>query len=113
MVAAGGDNIKTTASQFAVAHTAIGTEVKLDPSIKPTPPLGSDIAPLPYQAVFPINITVCGAESLLNRAIAKFLLRQDSQGVISSSSVLSLPEAIRVESLLDVSRGLPTATPQN
>ncbi len=108
IVTAGADNIKAAASQFVVKHSAGGASVKLDPNKRITPPLGSDVAPAAYQAVFVINLTLCGEESLINRAVAKFLLRQDSQGAISTSSVISLPEEIRIESLLDVSKGLPT-----
>lgn len=108
IVTPGGDNIKAAASQYVVKHSASGTSVKLDPTKRVTPPLGSDVAPAPYQAVFVINLALCGEESQVNRAVAKFLLRQDSQGAISTSSVISLPEEIRIEALLDVSKGLPT-----
>jgi hypothetical protein len=111
VVTPGNDNIKSAASQYDVKHTAVGTEVTLNPSKIPTPPLGADVAPLPYQAVFTVNLTICGAENLTNRAVAKFLLRQDQQGAIASSSVLSLPETVRVESLIDVSKGLPSPKP--
>lgn len=111
VVSPASDNIKSAASQYAVKHTAAGTLVTLDPSKTPTPPLGSDVAPAPYQGMFTINLTICGAESQTNRAVGKYLLRQDSQGAISNSSVLSLPEAIRFESLIDISKGLPSPSP--
>ncbi len=111
VVSPGNDNIKSAASQYDVKHTAAGTEATLNPSKIPTPPLGADVAPLPYQAVFTVNLTICGAENLANRAVGKFLLRQDQQGAIASSSVLSLPEAVRVESLIDISKGLPSPKP--
>lgn len=102
------DSIDSAASQFEAKHTAVGTELKLNPNKKPTPPRGSDLVVPPYQAAFAITLTICGENSLVNRAVAKYLLRQDSQGSISSANLIGLPEAIRVESLLDVSKGLPS-----
>ncbi len=104
------DTIDSGASQFVASHTTTGVSVKLNPDKKPTPPRGADIPFPPYQAVYPINVTLCGAESLTNRAIAKFLLRLDSQGAISNTSLVGIPEEIRIESILEVSKGLPKAS---
>lgn len=101
------DTIDSGASQFVASHDSKGVSVKLNPDKKPTPPRGADIPFPPYQAVYPINVTLCGSESLTNRAIAKFLLRLDSQGAISNTSLVGIPEEIRVESILEVSKGLP------
>jgi ABC-type phosphate transport system substrate-binding protein len=102
------DTIDSAASQFVVKHVAGSTQISLNPSKKPTPPRGADTAVAPYQAAYPVNLTICGEDSLVNRAVAKYLLRQDSQGAIGSANLVGLPEAIRGEALIDVSKGLPT-----
>lgn len=105
------DTIDSAASQYAISHDSSGVSVKIDPNKKPTPPLGSDTAAPPYQGVFVIRLTLCGAENLTHRALAKFLLRQDSQGALGNTPLLQLPEQLRAESLVEIEKGLPSSTP--
>ena len=80
---------------------------------KPVPPQGMDVAPAPYQAIYPVNLSVCGngagasagKPSKLVRAVGRYLLRQDAQGALTT--YVPLPELIRAESLDVVSVGLP------
>jgi hypothetical protein len=102
------NGILTAASQWKATSSATGISVALNPSAKPIAPLGLDVMPTPYQAIYPIVMHLTGTESLTTRAVARYLLRQDSQGSLSMSSVVPLPEIIRVVSLTSVSKGLPT-----
>jgi hypothetical protein len=43
--------------------------------------------------------------------LARYLLRQDSQGVIAAATMMPLPEAIRIEAIQIVIVGLPVPTP--
>jgi hypothetical protein len=97
--------IGSAATQLDYTKQGSNVTVKLNYSLKPVPPQGSDVAPDPYQAIYPVNISLCGQPSKLTRAVARFLLRQDSQG--SLTALVGLPETIRAESLDIVSVGLP------
>ena len=111
-VTADSSGIISAGTQLQLSKTDAGITVKMDYSAKPVPPLGSDIAPVPYGAIYPVNLSLCGKPSLVARAVARFMLRQDSQGTMTA--FVSLPENLRAESLIGVSKGLPTpkATPQ-
>jgi hypothetical protein len=111
-VTADSSGIISAGTQLQLTKTASGITVKMDYSAKPVPPLGSDIAPVPYGAIYPVNLNLCGKPSMLARAVARFMLRQDSQGTLTA--FVSLPENLRAESLIGVSKGLPTpkAKPQ-
>jgi hypothetical protein len=47
----------------------------------------------------------------LVRTAARYLLRQDSQGVIASATMLPLPETARIAAIQLVAVGLPVPTP--
>ena len=81
---------------------------KLDASMEPLAQAGLDEIATPYQAIYPVQLTVCGDESLTNRANALFLLRLDSQGILGSSNYNQIAEQIRYEALAIVRKGLPT-----
>ena len=105
---ADGNGLLSAASQWKTLRSATGLSVDLNPQSKPIPPLGLDVAPNPYQAVFAVSMYLVGDDNLTTRAVARYLLRQDSQGSLSLSSVVPLPEVIRVVALTEVSKGLPT-----
>lgn len=90
-----------------------GTEltVSLDPSIEPTAEEGLTEVVTPYQAVYPVKMALCGEDTTLKRTAARFLLRQDSQGVIATSALMPLPESVRIEAIQIVVVGLPVPTP--
>ena len=85
--------------------------VSLDPSIAPTAEEGLSEVVAPYQAIYPVKMALCGDDTTLKRTAARFILRQDSQGVLAVSSLLPLPEAIRVAAIQIVVVGLPVPTP--
>lgn len=108
------NSIQAGASQWKVTKSDDRISVAFDFSKKPVPPLGFDEAPLPYQIVYPLDLRLYGADDLGLRAVARYLLRQDSQG--SFTAVAGLPVSVRAESLAFVSVGLavpePTDIPQ-
>jgi hypothetical protein len=58
-----------------------------------------------------VSLALCGSDNTLIRTAARFLLRQDSQGVIASATMLPLPEAARIEAIQIVVVGLPVPAP--
>lgn len=68
---------------------------------------GSSTVAEPYQAMFPVDLYLCGEDSLSLRAAARFLVRLDAQGVIATSSILALDEDVRVAAAAVLGSGLP------
>lgn len=108
-IPADSDHINSAASQLTAQKSGTGFGVKLNPNSKPLAPAGQDKAVAPYQAVYPVLLNLTGTDSLVSRAVARFLLRQDSQGMLGASYLLPLPEAVRVVLLDTVAKGLPSA----
>ena len=104
-------SISSASTQLVVTTSENGLDLVLDPSIEPTPEQGTFEALAPYQAIFPVRLALCGTDSTLVRTAARYLLRQDSQGVIASATMLPLPEAARIEAIQLVVVGLPVPTP--
>jgi hypothetical protein len=104
------EGIRSAASQYVATKSDSGLTVKLDPTVTPIADSGFDAAN-PYQAIYPVNYYTCTDETLVPRAIGKFLLRLDSQGSLGGYNYVPLSEALRVESLFSISKGLPTPTP--
>lgn len=98
-------SVQSAASQWKMNKSDNELLVTLDFTAKPTPPAGFDEAPAPYQVVYPLTLSLVGSDSLIARAAARYLLRQDSQS--SFTLVSGLPESIRAQSLALVSKGLP------
>ena len=103
------NSIQAGASQWKVSKTETAVKVEFDFAKKPVPPLGFDEAPTPYQIVFPLDLRLYGDDNLGARAVARYLLRQDSQG--SFTAVAGLPVSVRAEALAFVSLGLPIPDP--
>lgn len=98
-------------SQLVLDSEAPSVELRLDPALEPASEEGTFQAALPYQAIYPLNLKLCGEESTLARTIARFLLRQDSQGVIATATLMPLPEQIRVAAIKLAVVGLPLPAP--
>jgi hypothetical protein len=109
------NGIGSAATQWVATQSANKVTVKLDFNQKPLVQSGFDSAETPYQAIYPVNLTICGKNSLVNRANANFLLRLDSQGSLGASSYNPLSESVRDIALVVVRKGLPfpTATATN
>jgi hypothetical protein len=82
----------------------------IDSKIEPKPIFEGEAAAVPYQAIFPLTMSLCGEDTLLKRAVAAFMLRLDSQGSLGYLNVSQLPEGIRYEAVGLVRKGLPTPT---
>lgn len=100
------ETIYSASTQLVAETVGEGIAVKLDPSIEPTAPEGSKVAAAPYQAIFSVELDFIGEESALVRTAGRFLLRQESQGVISSSTMLPIPEALRILAVKLIEKGL-------
>jgi phosphate transport system substrate-binding protein len=86
-------------------------KVALDPSIEVQAEAGLDQAVAPYQAIYSMDMALCGEDTTLKRTMARYLLRQDSQGVILSATLMPLPEPVRIDAISVVIVGLPVPTP--
>jgi phosphate transport system substrate-binding protein len=104
-------SISSAGTQLVATTGADGLDLVLDPAIEPTPEQGTFEALAPYQAIYPVGLGLCGEDSTLIRTAARYLLRQDSQGVIASATMLPLPESARIEAIKLVVVGLPVPTP--
>jgi hypothetical protein len=58
-----------------------------------------------------MDMALCGEDTTLKRTMARYFLRQYSQGVILSSTLIPLPEPLRVDAISIVVVGLPVPTP--
>ena len=102
--------IASAGTQLVPTKTTDGVTVKLNFNNKPIAPEGSDVAPAPYDAIYPVNLLQCGTDTKTKRAAARFMLRQDSQGTLTT--FVALPEAVRAEALVSVSKGLKIKLPK-
>lgn len=110
-VVPGIDTIASAATQWIIKSNESSIDVTLDPTKKPIPPKGSDEAPLPYQAIYPVNMALCGVDNTLIRSVARFFLRQDQQGVLATSTMVPLTEPARIAAAQLIAAGLPTPEP--
>lgn len=106
------ETIYSASTQLVVSAEGDNLELNIDPELSPIAPEGSIEAALPYQAIFPVQLHFVGDESTLVRTAGRFLLRQESQGVITSGTMLPIPESVRILAVKIVEKGLPKpATP--
>ena len=110
-VRASNAELTSAATQLSSTIEGSGVKVKLDPTIEPQAEAGLDEVAAPYQAIYAVDVALCGEDTTLKRTMARYLLRQDSQGVILSTTLIPLPEKIRVDAISVVVVGLPVPTP--
>ncbi len=106
-VAADSVGVASAATQMTVTKNASGLEASIDHSLTPVPPAGADTPDPAYGAIYEVNMKLVGTDSLVTRAVARFLLRQDEEGTIGGSYLLPIAESTRIEALASVSKGLP------
>ena len=99
--------IQTAIGQTVIAGEAPFLTFAYDPSIPAEPLPGQFEALLPWGAVFPLNLSLCGEDDLQVRYVARFLLRLDAQGSISTGVFSPLNQAIRLKAVDVVDDGLP------
>lgn len=100
------ETVYAAETQIVAETTGETITMTLDPSIEPTAPEGSIAVASPYQAIFTIELNFIGDESALVRTAGRFLLRQESQGVISSSTMLPMPESVRILAVKLIEKGM-------
>lgn len=104
------DGIQSAASQLEITKSATELSVKLDPNKEPV--VASGFNPeIPYQAIFPVNYYTCNEETLVPRAVGRYILRLDQQGGMGGYNYSPLPEPVRVEAAFLIRQGLPTPSP--
>ena len=101
----------SAASQWVPKQNGNDVSVTLDANLAPIAQAGFDDAAVPYQAIYPVNLYLCGDDTLLKRAVALYLLRMDSQGVLGLSNYNQLSEGTRIIALATVRQGLPEPKP--
>jgi hypothetical protein len=101
-------SIYVASTRWKVEKTELGLDSSFDPSLDAQPFPGTGEAGAPYQMVYPVYIDLCGEDNLLQRAIARYVVRLDAQGLMATSTLGPLPEWIRVESAIALGKGLPT-----
>jgi phosphate transport system substrate-binding protein len=99
--------ITTGTAQTIVSGQAPNLSFVYDPSI-PAPPLPGAFEPiLPWSALFPVKMFLCGDDDLNVRYVARFVLRLDAQGSIPTGVFNPLKEEVRVAAISVVDDGLP------
>lgn len=101
------ETIYAASTQLVAEADGDSIDLRIDPKIKPTAPEGSIEAAMPYQAIYSVQLNLIGAESTLVRTAGRFLLRQESQGVITSGTMLPIPESVRILAVKVIEKGLP------
>ena len=104
-------SLLSATTQLSSSIEGTTMKVALDPSIEPQAEAGLDEVVPPYQAIYAMDMALCGEDTTLKRTMARYFLRQDSQGVILSSTLMPLPENLRVDAISIVVVGLPVPTP--
>lgn len=99
-------NFASAATQLEFVESNNVAGVKLNPDLTVMPPQGIDIAPEPYQAIFPVNLALIGEDELVHRANARYLLRAASQSTLAGFNIVELPDAIRLKAIDFISVGL-------
>ena len=103
------ESIYSALTQLTVSGTASPLIPALDPGMTPIPPNGSNTAPAPWQAIFPLYQHLCsGGNENDIRAFARYSMRTDSQGFLATFSLQGLPLNVRGTVMGMVSMGLPS-----
>lgn len=106
------ETMYSAGTQLVATVNGDAVDLKVDPSITPSAPEGSIEAAMPYQAIFPVQLNFIGAESTLVRTAGRYLLRQESQGVITSGTMLPIPESVRILVVKIIEKGLTVPEPK-
>ncbi|CAB4335557.1 unannotated protein [freshwater metagenome] len=100
--------VASATTQLVSTVTSKKISVVLDPTIEPQALAGTDIAPVPWQAIVTKFATVCaGPNALEAQALARYSLRTDAQGELDSLGFVSTPETLRMQAIDIISVGLP------
>jgi hypothetical protein len=95
----------STMFSFETEETSVTS--KFDHSIEPKPFPGETEAVAPYAAMYPVKLYLCGEDNLTVRALARYFVRLDAQGIIATTTLQALGEDVRIASAVVLGRGLP------
>ena len=104
----GEESLYSAGTQLVGTTAGSTLTMTVDPKIEPLPMFEGEAAAVPYQAIFPLTMSLCGEDTLLKRATAAFMLRLDSQGALGYLNISQLPETVRYSAVGLVRKGLPT-----
>ncbi|MEY4995218.1 MAG: hypothetical protein RLZ65_1067 [Actinomycetota bacterium] len=99
--------IQTAIGQTVVSGEDPNLSFSYDPSIEALPLPGQFEALLPWGAIYPVTLGLCGEDDLQTRYVARYMLRLDAQGSISTGVFSPLKEEVRVAAISVVDDGLP------
>ena len=105
------ESVISAGTQMVATSEGSNVVATLDATLPPIPAAGDDVASLPWQAVNQFTINVCsGANEMAGRAFARYVLRLDSQGAMTTFGFTETPEQVRLIAVDAVSQGLPEPT---
>ena len=104
---AGEVSLYAAGSQLVGKTSGSTLTMSVDAKVEPKPMFEGEAAGIPYQAIFPLTMNLCGEDNLLKRAAAAFMLRLDSQGALGYLNISQLPETVRYSAVGLVRKGLP------
>jgi hypothetical protein len=105
------ESVISAGTQMVATSSGSIVTAELDPSLPAIPAAGNDVASLPWQALNQFTISVCsGANEMAGRAFARYVLRLDAQGAMTTYGFTETPEQIRTVAVAAVSQGLPEPT---
>ena len=102
------ESLTYAATQYDFVKSEAVVTASYDPEKEAIALAGQENAGAPYTAAFPLIMSLCGEDTLLKRAAGRFMVRQDSQGLLGASTLGFLSEEVRIASAAVVSQGLPT-----
>jgi phosphate transport system substrate-binding protein len=97
----------SASTMFGFTEEDAKVTATFDQNIEPHPSPGTSEVAVPYEAMYPINLNICGEDNLTKRAVARYVVRLDAQGVVATSSVFGVDENLRVASATVLGTGLP------
>ena len=95
----------STMFSFETEETTVTS--KFDFSLEPKPFPGTTEVSSPYAAMYPVKLYLCDEDNLTVRAIARYFVRLDAQGIISTTTLQGLGEDVRIASAVVLGKGLP------
>jgi hypothetical protein len=101
------ESLYAAGTQLVAKTNGSTLTVSVDPKVEAKPMFEGEKAAVPYQAIFPLTMNLCGEDNLLKRAAAAFMLRLDSQGALGYLNISQLPETVRYSAVGLVRKGLP------
>ena len=105
------ESVISAGTQMVATSEGSNVIATLDATLPPIPAAGDDVASLPWQAVNQFTINVCsGTNEMAGRAFARYVLRLDSQGSMTTFGFTETPEQVRLVAVDAVSQGLPEPT---